>query len=232
MEKEAIGKAESIVLAQKNACMRLGVDQTQVKFEVLQVPVKKTLGLFGGKLAKVRAFIPDQKENLSDIAQNYIESIIKGMNLNEIKIEKKETNNGVDFQFNGIGIGTLIGKRGETLEAIQYLCGLVVNKKQGDFFKIKLNASDYREKREKTLSELGIKTANRSLKYAKNIVLEPMNPYERKIIHSAVQNIDEIESWSEGENMYRHVVIGKKEWPTQNRFNSYHKTKNYNSFKP
>lgn len=207
MFKEAIGKAETILLAQEEACKKLGVETHEAEFEILQMPAKKTLGIFGGKLAEVRAFI---KNDPSVLAENYIRSILDALEIKDYALEKDKKDNGVEFKINGDSVGNVIGHRGETLDAVQYLAGLVANNAEGSYYRVSINVGNYREKREKTLDALGMRMAKKSLKYRRNFSLEPMNPYERRIIHTAVQRVKGVTSWSEGEDAGRHVVIGIK----------------------
>ena len=205
--REAIGKAETILLAQEEACQKLGVETHEAEFEILQMPAKKTLGIFGGKLAEVRAFI---KSDPSVLAENYIRAILDGLEIKDYELEKDEKDNGVEFKIDGDSVGNIIGHRGETLDAVQYLAGLVANNSEGSYYRVSINVGNYREKREKTLDALGMRVAKKSLRYKRNFSLEPMNPYERRIIHTAVQKIKGVTSWSEGEGTSRHVVIGLK----------------------
>lgn len=205
MFKEAIGKAETILLAKEEACKILGVKMHEAEFEVLQEPVKKTLGVFGGKLAEVRAFV---KNNPIELAENYIRSVLDEMKIESYNLEKEESEDGVEFSITGDKVGNIIGYRGETLDAIQYLACLVANNKSDKYYRLSINVGNYREKRKSTLESLGVNIAKKSLRFKRNFSLEPMNPYERRIIHSSVQKVDGVTSWSEGENMNRHVVIG------------------------
>lgn len=207
MFKEAIGKAETILLAQEEACKLLGVEAHEAEFEILQMPAKKTLGIFGGKLAEVRAYI---KSDPSTLAEDYIRAVLDALEIKDYELKKDKKDDGVDFNINGDSVGNIIGRRGETLDAIQYLAGLVANNADGAYYRVNINVGNYREKREKTLDALGMRIAKKSLKYRRNFSLEPMNPYERRIIHTAVQRVKGVTSWSEGENTGRHVVIGVK----------------------
>ena len=130
------------------------------------------------------------------------------MKLESVSINKKEIENGVEFDLEGENVGFVIGRRGETLDALQYLTSLVANHADNSYFKVTVNTGDYREKREKTLEILGRKLAFKAIKTGRKTSLEPMNPYERRIIHTSVQKVNGAISWSEGENANRHVVIG------------------------
>lgn len=205
MLREAIGVGETVVEAQEDACKQLGIEPHEAEFEVLQMPEKKKFGLFGGNPAKVRAYI---EVSPAESAALYLDQILKGMGLNDITMEINEVEGGAVINLTGEDVGYVIGRRGETLDALQYLCGLVANHVDNTYFRVTIDTGNYREKREKTLEVLGRKLAFKALKTGKNVPLEPMNPYERRIIHTAVQKVNGALSWSEGESINRHVVIG------------------------
>lgn len=222
MIKEAIKEAETIEEAKALALAELGVNEDKAQFEVLVQPEKKKFGLFGGSLAKVRVFY---EETPTDIAKAYLADVLTKLGVTNVVIEATETEDGAEFDVNGDDIGFIIGHRGETLDALQYLTGLVVNHIHEEYFRVIINIGNYREKREKTLEVLGRKLAFRACKTGEKVSLEPMNPYERRIIHTAVQKVRGATSWSEGENLQRHVVIGpdrkKQSYGNRNgRYNS------------
>lgn len=222
MIKEAIKEAETIEEAKALALEELGVNEDKAQFEVLVQPEKKKFGLFGGSLAKVRVFY---EETPTDIAKEYLADVLTKLGVTNVVIEATETEDGAEFDVNGDDIGFIIGHRGETLDALQYLTGLVVNHIHDEYFRVIINIGNYREKREKTLEVLGRKLAFRACKTGEKVSLEPMNPYERRIIHTAVQKVRGATSWSEGENLQRHVVIGpdrkKQSYGNRNgRYNS------------
>jgi len=204
--REAIGVGETEVQAQEDACRQLGVETYEAEFEIIQRAEKKILGLFGGCPAKVRAFI---KATPAQAAEDFLKNVLTAMGLESITIEVKEKEDGgVEINLEGEEVGSVIGRRGETLDALQYLTSLVANHVDNAYFKVTINTGDYREKREKTLEILGRKLAFKAVKTGYKTSLEPMNPYERRIIHTAVQKVNGAISWSEGENLNRHVVIG------------------------
>ena len=206
MIREAIGVGDTEVQAQEDACRQLGVETYEAEFEIIQRAEKKILGLFGGCPAKVRAFI---KATPADAAEEFLKNVLNAMGLEKITLEVKENeDNGVEINLEGEEVGSAIGRRGETLDALQYLTSLVANHVDNAYFKVTINTGDYREKREKTLEILGRKLAFKAVKTGFKTSLEPMNPYERRIIHTAVQKVNGAISWSEGENLNRHVVIG------------------------
>lgn len=218
MIREAIAKGETVEIAFANACRELGVETTEAEFEILELPQKKTFGLFGGAPARVRAYIeepdpvpekPEKEER--DPAQEaaaYLKSVLGEMGLPEATVEIRPVEAGAELVLGGDDIGFIIGHRGETLDALQYLASLVANHADGSYFRVTLDVGNYREKRKETLESLGKKMAARAVKTGRNSSLEPMNPYERRIIHTAVQTVAGAKSWSEGVDQGRHVVIG------------------------
>ena len=215
MLREAIATGDTVVTAFENACRELGVATSEAECEVLQMPEKKFLGLFGGNPAKVRAFI---KTNPAKAAADYLEKVFRQMNILDTQIRIEETEeNAAKLVLTGNDIGFIIGHRGETLDALQYLSGLVANHVDNSYFRITLDVENYREKRKETLEKLGRRMAEKSLKNKRNYSLEPMNPYERRIIHTAVQEIEGAKSWSEGEENNRHVVIGPESGEVRRR---------------
>ena len=141
-------------------------------------------------------------------AEKYIRSILEGMGVGDISISVSEDDEGVVAQLDcGNDYGYIIGRRGETLDAIQYLTRLVINKGNDGYKRVSINAGNYREKREETLRELAKKNAARVKKYGRNVSLDPMNPYERRIIHTTIQEIEGVDSHSVGSESDRRVVI-------------------------
>ena len=211
MIKEAFGTGSTVEEATAQAQANLGApENADVKIEVIDLGSKKILGLFGGTPAKVRAFFEDSPV---DQAVSYLKNILSGMGMTDVKVDAKEEENGdilIDLDC-GDDYGIVIGRRGETLDAIQYLTRLVINKGEENYRRVSINVGDYREKREKTLISLAHKHASRVAKYGKSITLEPMNPYERRIIHTAVQDIEGVTSHSVGSDADRRVVITLKD---------------------
>ena len=205
MLREITVTADTIDEAKQKACLELGTDMEKTQFEILRQPEKKILGLFGGSPAEVRAFY---EITPIESAKAYLEEILKYMDLGEIEITAEEDENGAVITLDGENVAYIIGHRGETLDALQYLTGLVANHVDQSYYRISINIGNYSEKREKTLEILGRKLAFKALKTGQKTSLEPMNPYERRIIHTAVQKVKGASSWSEGEDMQRHVVIG------------------------
>lgn len=206
MIKEVIGVGETELDALNDAKKQLGLSDTdEVEFELIQRAEKKKFGLFGGAPAKVKVTLKAAPE---DKAEEFLRNILDKMNLSNVEIEKKPIEGGVEFDLSGEDVGFVIGRRGETLDSLQYLTSLVANHADSGYFKVTIDTGNYREKREKTLEILGRKLAFKAVKSGRRTNLEPMNPYERRIIHTAVQKVNGAISWSEGENANRHVVIG------------------------
>ncbi len=206
MVKEVIGVGETELEALNDAKKQLGLSDTdEVEFELIQRAEKKKFGLFGGSPAKVKITL---KSSPAEKAEEFLRKVLDRMNLSNVEIEKKEVENGIEFNLTGEDVGFVIGRRGETLYSLQYLTSLVANHADSGYFKVTIDTGNYREKREKTLEILGRKLAFKAVKTGRKTNLEPMNPYERRIIHTAVQKVNGAISWSEGENANRHVVIG------------------------
>ena len=206
MIKEAICEGSDVQDALKKAKAQLGLDETaEYEFEIIQTEEKKKFGLFGGRPAKVRVFIKDTPD---ERAEKFLRDVLDKMTLQSVEIEKSTDENAVEFNLSGEEVGFVIGRRGETLDALQYLTSLVANHGEDPYIKVTVNTGNYREKREKTLEILGRKLAFKAIKTGKKTSLEPMNPYERRIIHTAVQKA-------------RHVVIGPDPKVKQNRRGGY-----------
>ena len=191
------------------ALKELDVDRDDVSIDVIEEPSRGLFGLIGAKDAKIKVTVINDPV---DVAQNFIDKLLDGMNIKaKSNIRKDNSNLYIDItDINTTDTGILIGKRGNTLDSVQYLISLVVNKGRENYIRVLVNSEGYREKREETLINLAKKMAQKS-KYSKRPVrLEPMNPYERRIIHSALQNIEGISTHSEGEEPYRRVVIEAK----------------------
>ncbi len=203
--KEIIATGDSVEIALENACKELGISIADAKYEIIEMPTKKTFGLFGGNPAKVKVILD---ESVTQGAADYLKLVLSKMGLDNITIEIEENEDNAEIKLSGEDIGFIIGHRGETLDALQYLASLVANQKTENYYRITLDVGDFREKRKETLESLAKRIAIKSVKTGRNNFLEPMNPYERRIIHTAVQEVEGAKSWSEGLDMNRHVVIG------------------------
>ena len=209
--KEITVTGATVEEALASACEQLGIDTESAQYEVIEQPQPKILGLFGGVDAKVRVFVEEpQKKTPTQAAVDYLTEILKAMGVKNLEVTDEGTDERTILNINGDDddLGVVIGHRGDTLTALQYLVSLCANNCCDEYFKVSLNVKNFREKREKTLETVASKTAYKAVKLQKNIALEPMTPYERSIIHTAVQKIEGVTSWSVGENEKRHVVIG------------------------
>ncbi|QCX33594.1 protein jag [Caloramator sp. E03] len=191
-----------------NGLKVLRLTRDKVKVEVIDKGNKGILGLLGTKPAKV---IITVKEDYEVIARKFLRELLDKLGI-KCEIHIKDEDNILKVNLVGPKMGILIGHRGETLDAIQYLLSLVINKNndENSYKKVILDTENYRKKREETLVKLANRLAYKVKRYNKSITLEPMNPYERRIIHSALQNNPYVTTHSEGEEPYRKVVIEVK----------------------
>ena len=181
-----------------------------------RAPKEKTVKEKPAKVTKPVEIITDPAEikEIEERATVFLRDVFASMELGEVEITSKyNTADGcLEVDFEGEDMGILIGKRGQTLDSLQYLTSLVVNKGKNNYIRVKLDTEDYRRRRKETLENLARGIAYKVKKTRKPVVLEPMNPYERRIIHSALQGNKYVETVSEGEEPYRHVVVKLKRW--------------------
>ncbi len=218
MRKECVKEAATVEEAKALIAAELEADIEAIVFEVTQEPVKKTLGLFGGANAIVKGVL-EVKQSASESAKAYLEEVLAAMGA-EATVSVTEEENGCTLMIEGENLGFIIGRRGDTLDALQYLTGLVANRAENDYYRVTLDIGNYREKREQALKGLAKKMASQSARTGRKNSLEPMNPYERRLIHTAVQDVKGATSWSVGSEPNRHVVIGPSDDnPNKNRRN-------------
>lgn len=201
-EIKKIFTAKSIEEAKAMAAQEFGADESKISFNVLEEPKKGLFGKIKGE-ARVEAAYEQSK---ADVACEYIKSILRNMGI-ESDLSVTENEEGAVIEILGDTTGAVIGRRGETLDAIQYLASMAANRGDKEYFRITLDCCGYREKRKAILEELAVKISKTVLRTGRTTTLEPMNPYERRIIHSAVANIEGVSSKSVGEEPYRKVVI-------------------------
>ncbi|OGX61617.1 MAG: DNA-binding protein, partial [Paenibacillus sp. RIFOXYA1_FULL_44_5] len=201
--KKIVVTGKTIEDAVKSGLAQLHVTQEQVNIQILEQPVKGLFGLIGSKEAKVELEVkPDPFEE----ALTFIQDVIATMDLN-IKIEIKNEQDATVFNLIGKELGILIGRRGQTLDSLQYLINIVANRYSPSYVKIILDAENFRERRKQTLEELSERLANRVLRTGKDVVLEPMSAQERKIIHTWLQDYPDVKTYSKGDEPNRRVVI-------------------------
>lgn len=193
--------------ALKHALDELNLTKDKVDVEVIDEGSKGLFNLIGTKPAKVR--VTAKPDSLDD-AKTFLVSVLRSMDINA-DIDIKEENDIININLKGPKMGLVIGYRGETLDSLQYLVSLVVNKNHENSYKrVVLDAENYRQKREETLIKVAQKTAYKVKKSGRPYKLEPMNPYERRIIHSALQEYTDIKTYSEGEEPFRRIIISLK----------------------
>ena len=215
--------AKTVDEAVTKALIDLGTTSDKLEYEVIEKGSAGFLGI-GAKPAIIRA---RKKESIQDNAVDFLAQIFDAMNM-EVTIaaafneEEKE----LSITLEGDDMGILIGKRGQTLDSLQYLVSLIVNKNSDGYLRVKLDTENYREKRKKTLETLAKNIAYKVKRTKRPVSLEPMNPYERRIIHAALQNDKYVTTRSEGEEPFRHVVIAlKKEAASGDRKGRYDRNK-------
>lgn len=205
--KVAERTGKTIEEAISKALEEIGVERERARIEILEEPLKKGLfGLLGTTLAKVRVSYED---NPGALACEFIEKVCQTMGVDAVcHVSKRDPHWHVDIS--GPELGILIGRRGDTLDALQYLTNLAVGKQLSERVKIVVDVEGYRQRREETLIRLAKRLSEKVKRTGTRVVLEPMNPHERRIIHTALQDEYKISTFSEGEEPNRRVVISLK----------------------
>ena len=193
--------------ALETALKELKVDKDKVTVEIVDEGSRGFLNLIGAKPARIKVTI---KRNASEDAKEFLHDVLEAMGINA-ELEIKEEKGLLSINISGDKMGLVIGYRGETLDSLQYLTSLVVNKNhENEYMRVSLDTEHYRQKREETLIRFAQKIAYKVKKSGRTYKLEPMNPYERRIIHSALQEYNYINTYSEGEEPFRRVVVSIK----------------------
>lgn len=209
--------AKTVNEAITDACRKFGVTSDRLEYQVIEEGSSGFLGI-GSKPAIIKAAVKIEEVSIEDVARNFLDKVFEAMNMNvtvEIKYDEEEKSMDIDLAGNEMGV--LIGKRGQTLDSIQYLVSLVVNKEMEEYVRVKVDTEDYRQRRKETLENLAKNIAYKVKKTRRPLSLEPMNPYERRIIHSALQNDRYVTTYSEGEEPFRHVVVVLKKYEKSDR---------------
>jgi len=206
MEKTIDKIAKTVEEAVNEALKELNAERENVDVEILEEPTKGLLGI-GAKPALVRVTVKEKPEDKKVKVREVIDSIVNCMGLN-VNSDIKEDEDSIKVDIDGENLGLIIGHKGENLDALQLLTSVIVNK-TGEYKRIELDVQNYREKRKETLIHLAEKKARDVIKYGKNITLEPMTPYERRIIHTALQDDAKVTTMSVGNEPFRKVVIKK-----------------------
>lgn len=225
--------AKTVSDAITEACQKLGVTSDKLDYQVVEEGSSGFLGI-GAKPAVIKAAV--KKSSVEEVARAFLNDVFQAMNMEVvIDIKYNEEEKSMDIELSGNEMGVLIGKRGQTLDSLQYIISLVVNKESDSYIRIKVDTENYRERRKATLENLAKNLAYKVKRTRRPVSLEPMNPYERRVIHSVLQNDRYVETHSEGEEPYRKVVITlKKDYRERsprsgyNREGRYNRENNYN----
>lgn len=207
-----------------NALDQLNLTSDKLEYEVIDRGSSGFLGLINSKPARIKA---RKKITLEDKANEFLNNVFSAMKLQvETVIRYQPEEKTMLIELTGEEMGVLIGKRGQTLDSLQYLTGQVVNRGTEDYIRVKIDTENYRERRKETLEHLAKNIAYKVKRTKKNVALEPMNPYERRVIHSTLQNDRYVCTKSEGEEPYRHVIVMLKRPEREGRWqkNNYNRT--------
>ncbi|MBE5868346.1 MAG: protein jag [Lachnospiraceae bacterium] len=199
--------AKTVNDAITEACQYFTVTSDKLDYVVVEEGSTGFLGI-GSKPAVIKAKI---KSSVKDSAKEFLNSVFEAMDMTVvINVKYDEAEKSMEIDLSGDEMGVLIGKRGQTLDSLQYLVSLVVNKESEDYIKVKVDTENYRERRKETLENLAKNISHKVKRTKRPVLLEPMNPYERRIIHSALQNDRYVTTHSEGEEPFRRVVVTLK----------------------
>ena len=197
--------AKTVDDAVTKALIELGITSDKLEYEVIEKGSTGLLGFIGNKPAVIKA---RKKYDMMDEGREFLENVFRTMGM-EVKIDMSfdQEEKVVNIDLSGGDMGVLIGKRGQTLDSLQYLASVVINKRTDEYIRVKLDTEDYRNRRKETLENLAKNIAYKVKRTKHSVSLEPMNPYERRIIHSALQDDPYVTTKSEGEDPYRRVVV-------------------------
>lgn len=199
--------AKTVDDAITEASVKLGTTHDKIEYEVVEEGSAGFLGI-GKRDAVIKA---RKKNDVEDNIREFLEKVFDAMQLDvEILVERESDGKTMSVELKGSDMGVLIGKRGQTLDSLQYLTNLAVNKVSDEYVKVKIDTEDYRKRRKETLENLAKNIAYKVKRTKRPVSLEPMNPFERRVIHSALQNDKFVTTHSEGEEPYRYVVVTLK----------------------
>ncbi|WP_010648903.1 RNA-binding cell elongation regulator Jag/EloR [Oceanobacillus massiliensis] len=201
--REITASGQTVEEAVLSALEQLNTTRDQVEIDVIDEGKKGVLGIFGSKPAIVKVA---RAKNPVQEAEKFIKEVTSNMNLN-VELTTTVEGNHITYEMDGENIAIIIGKRGQTLNALQYLVHLAINKDSKDYFTVTLDAEGYRTRRKATLESLAIKMAEKAKRINKKVALEPMPAFERKIIHSTLQDNGGVSTYSDGIEPHRHIVI-------------------------
>ena len=199
--------AKTVDEALTEASISLGIPSSEIEYEVVEKGTTGFLGI-GSKNAIIKA---RKKFSVEENVKEFLKSVFHAMDMAvEIIVKVNEEDKLIEVDLKGDDMGILIGKRGQTLDSLQYLTNLAVNKHSENYYKVKVDTEDYRKRRKDTLENLAKNIAYKVKRTKRPVELEPMNPFERRVIHSALQNDRYVTTHSEGDEPYRHVVVTLK----------------------
>lgn len=199
--------AKTVDEALTEASISLGVPSSEIEYEVIEKGSTGFLGI-GSKDAVIKV---RKKFSVEESVKEFLKSVFHAMDMPvEIIVKVNEDEKLIEVDLKGDDMGILIGKRGQTLDSLQYLTNLAVNKHSENYYKVKVDTEDYRKRRKDTLENLAKNIAYKVKRTKRAVELEPMNPFERRVIHSALQNDKYVTTHSEGDEPYRHVVVTLK----------------------
>ena len=202
--------AKNVSEAITEACQKLSVPSDKLDYEVIDEGSTGFLGIHA-KPAKIKAMIKEEEKTVDIAAKDFLADVFKCMNIAAvIDVKYDEDERVINIDLSGDDMGVLIGKRGQTLDSLQYLTSLVVNKNSENYIRVKLDTENYRQRRKETLENLAKNISYKVKRTKRPVSLEPMNPYERRIIHSALQNDRYVTTHSEGVEPFRRVVVTLK----------------------
>ncbi len=202
--------AKTVSEAITEACQKFGVTSDRLDYEVIEEGSSGFLGI-GSKPAVIKAAVKVEKNSPEEAAKAFLNDVFAAMNMSVVVTASyDETEKALDVDLSGDEMGVLIGKRGQTLDSLQYLVSLVVNKGAQDYIRVKVDTENYRQRRKETLENLAKNIAYKVKRTKRPVSLEPMNPYERRIIHYALQDDKYVTTYSEGEEPFRRVVVTLK----------------------
>ena len=202
--------AKTVSDAITEACRKFGVTSDKLDYEVVEEGSSGFLGI-GSKPAVIKAGVKVEKLSVDGVAKKFLNDIFAAMNMEVVvNVCYNETDNSMDIELSGEEMGILIGKRGQTLDSLQYIVSLVVNKEIENYVRVKVDTENYRQRRRETLENLAKNIAYKVKKTKRPVSLETMNPFERRIIHSTLQGDKMVSTHSEGEEPFRRVVVTLK----------------------
>lgn len=203
--------AKTVNDAITEACQKLGVTSDKLDYSVIEEGSNGFLGI-GSRPAVIKARVLEVELSTEDLAKKFLSDVFAAMQLEVvITLDYKEAERELSIDLSGDDMGVLIGKRGQTLDSLQYLVSLVINKGEEEYIRVKVDTENYRQRRKDTLENLAKNISFKVRRTGRPVTLEPMNPYERRVIHSALQNDRYVETHSEGEEPFRKVVVSLKE---------------------